>query len=76
MLDPGTILRAKLSSGRMVPLNVGLEAKLDPVTAHPTVVVGYITEAAAIIDQSKVEKMLARATLVVIQQFISQTAVV
>jgi hypothetical protein len=75
MLDPGTILRAKLASGRMVPLNVGLEAKLDPITAHPTVVVGYITEAAAIIDQSKVEKMLARATLVVIQQFISQIVV-
>mmetsp|Transcript_50047 Transcript_50047/g.64128 ORF Transcript_50047/g.64128 Transcript_50047/m.64128 type:complete len:502 (+) Transcript_50047:114-1619(+) len=75
MLDPGTILRAKLKSGRMLPLNIGLEAKLDPITAKPEVVVGYVTEAAAIIDQSKVEKMLARATLVVIQQFISQTVV-
>jgi PAS domain-containing protein len=73
VLDPGTILRARLEDGRMVPLNIGLESKLNFKTGKPKMVVAYITEAAGIIDQSKVEKMLARATLVVLQQFLSQT---
>jgi PAS domain-containing protein len=72
VLDPGTILRAKLMSGKLVPLNIGLEAKINPSTGMPRLVVAYITEASTIIDQSKVEKMLSRATLVVIQQLFAQ----
>jgi len=72
-LDPDTIIRAVLKSGKQVPLNLALETKVDFVTGKPLMVVAFITEASTLIEQSKVEKMLSRATLVVFQQFVSQS---